>query len=81
MTLQETVKLMCSDDYKDRFKAEYHLLKERTEKLESSIKQYEDGVFDFTSGCDPRLLINQLFSMKLYLDMLDQRAEIEGIDL
>ena len=33
MDLKDTVNLMMSDDYKERFKAEYHQLKCRLEKL------------------------------------------------
>lgn len=33
MELKDTAALMCSDDYKDRFKAEYLQLKIRRDKL------------------------------------------------
>ena len=33
MKLKETAEMMVSDDYKERFKAEYYQLKERYEKV------------------------------------------------
>lgn len=81
MKLQEMEDLMNSDDYKDRFKAEYHQLKMRVDKLEFMIDRYEKGTLGFTPSCDIRILINQLFCMKLYMDILQDRADIEGIEL
>lgn len=37
MKLKDTIKLMESDDYKDRFKAEYYQLKIRKEKLQKML--------------------------------------------
>lgn len=39
--LNETIKLMNSKDYKDRFRAEYYQLKIRYEKLHKMVVKYE----------------------------------------
>lgn len=38
MKLKDTIKLMESDDYKDRFKAEYYQVKIRKEKLQKNTR-------------------------------------------
>ena len=42
MELKDTVDLMLSEDYRDRFKAEYQQVKIRKEKLEAYIKKIVD---------------------------------------
>lgn len=49
--LSSTVKLMESNDYKDRFLAEYVQTKIRYEKLHKMIVKYEAGKLDFTPNC------------------------------
>ena len=41
MTLKDTIKLMESEDYKERFKAEYYQTKIRYNKLHEMIIKYE----------------------------------------
>ena len=43
MTLEETKDLMCSPNYKERFKAEYYQLKIRYEKLKAMCEKWEKG--------------------------------------
>lgn len=47
MELKDTIELMQSADYKDRFKAEYYQTKIRYEKLHSMTIKYEAGTLDF----------------------------------
>ena len=81
MTLEETKDLMCSADYKERFKAEYYQLKIRYEKLKAMCEKWDKGELDFTPTCYRSIYDYQLHYMKGYLSMLKQRAEIEGVEL
>ena len=81
MELKDTVKFMKSDDFKDRFKAEYYQLKIRYEKLCEMIVRYEAGTLKFKPKCSINLLKEQAEAMEDYLDRLELRAELEGIKL
>ena len=81
MKLNETVKMMNSADYKERFKAEYLQLKIRMEGLSAMLKKYKNGTLDFTPSCSYDLLNAQFKTMDLYASYLEERAEIEDIDL
>ena len=81
MELKDTVALMESDDYKDRFKAEYYQTKIRYEKLHKMIIKHEAGTLSFEPKCDISLLKEQKAHMGLYLYALEVRAEIEDIEL
>ena len=81
MELKETVDLMNSSDYKERFKAEYLQLEIRINGLRNMIKKYKTGTLPFTPSCSYDLLNGQLKAMELYTTYLEERAEIEGIDL
>lgn len=79
--LKDTVDLMNSDDFKDRFKAEYYQTKIRYDKLYEMIVKYEAGTLPFTSNCSLELLKHQASIMSYYLYDLEVRAEIEKIEL
>lgn len=79
--LRETISLMVSPDYKDRFKAEYWQTKIRKDKLEKLIKDAGKMKLDFTPDCTINTLRKQKNIMKSYLGILRIRAEVEGIDL
>jgi len=81
MELKETIDLMNSADYKDRFKAEYLQTKIRYEKLHNMIVKYEAGTLDFVPDCPLELLKSQASMMGNYLFALEKRAEIEKIEL
>jgi len=76
-----TAKLMNSEDYKERFKAEYWQTKIRYEKLHRMTIKYEAGTLDFTPTCSLELLREQKAAMGNYLRCLEVRAEIEGVKL
>ena len=79
--LAATAVLMTSENYKDRFKAEYIQLKNRYEGLKRMIDNWDNGILSFTPTC-PRATYNfQLRAMKDYLDILEVRAKIEEISL
>lgn len=81
MKLKDTAALMCSDDYKDRFKAEYLQLKIRRKKLGAMLDKWDAGKLDFTPTCSRDLYTFQLYVMDGYLHILGQRANLEGVEL
>ena len=81
MKLNQTTEMMNSADYKDRFKAEYLQLKIRVNGLRNMLKKYKDGTLTFKPSCSYDLLNGQLKSMEMYAQYLEERAEIENIDL
>ena len=81
MILADTVSGMLSDDWKDRFKAEYYQLKIRTEGLERTITAYDEGTLSFTPKSPIILLRDQKDAMQNYMLQLKLRAKHEGIDL
>lgn len=81
MPLKNTVDLMLSDDYKERFRAEYYQTKERYQRLHLMIIKYEAGTLDFQPDCPLELLKRQAKAMGEYLYVLEMRAQLEEIDL
>lgn len=81
MELKDTIPQMNSEDYKERFKAEYNQTKIRYWKLHAMIVKYEAGTLAFEPTCPIDLLKEQAFYMGDYLYTLEIRAEIEGIEL
>lgn len=81
MQLTDTIKLMQSADYKDRFLAEYWQLRIRAYKLYKMIEKYQKGELDFTPDCPIEVLRAQYRNMVAYMTILEERADIEGINL
>lgn len=81
MELKDTIEMMQSDDYKERFKAEYYQTKIRYDKLHKMIVKYKAGTLEFTPTCTIGLLENQVSHMGQYLYTLEVRAQIENIEL
>lgn len=79
--LKDTVDMMNSADYEERFKAEYWQLAIRLKKLADMLYKYKKGELNFTPKCSYELLKEQLTYMRLYIKMLENRAEIEDIEL
>lgn len=69
------------NDYKQRMIEEYKQLAERFIKLCRLIEKHNSGTLDFKPACPMELLEDQYCAMRLYLNILVQRATIEGIDL
>ena len=79
--LKRSAKLMLSDDYKERFIAEYMQIKNRYEGLSRMIENWDKGTLSFVPTC-PREIYNfQLRAMKDYMDILVVRAKIEDIKI
>lgn len=85
MELKETVELMNSEDYKERFVAEYHQVKIRYEKLKNFCNKIEVetmlGKEVTKHDCPLELLREQQKYMGLYLSILEKRALIEKVEL
>lgn len=85
MELKETVELMNSEDYKERFVAEYHQVKIIYEKLKNFCNKIEVetmlGKEVTKHDCPLELLREQQKYMGLYLSVLEKRALIESIVL
>ena len=80
MELKDTIALMTSDDYKDRFRAEYQQTKIRYDKLHKMLVKYDAGTLHFEPE-NVGLLKSQSDVMERYLYILETRAEIEKIEL
>ena len=85
MELKETIDLMCSSNYKERFIAEYRQTKIRYEKLKNFCNKIEVetmlGKEVTKHDCQLQLLREQQKYMGLYLSILEKRALIENIKL
>ena len=81
MELQDTIEMMNSADYNERFKAEFLQLQIRIDKLERMLKGYREGTLNFKPKCSYELLHKQLVFMKAYMEALNVRADIENIEL
>lgn len=89
-TLKDTVGLMNSNDYKERFKAEYYQTKIRYEKLKTFVTRIQaaeatkyqvNSVKEPVHDCPYELLRDQQRIMGEYLHILELRAVIENIEL
>jgi len=81
VSLEDTIELMKSDDYKERFVVEYLQTKIRYNNLHRMIVKMEAGTLEFTPDTPIIILKNQKSFMGQYLNQLEIRAEIEGITL
>lgn len=81
MELKDTIEMMQSEDFKERFRAEYYQTKIRYDKLDAMTVKYEAGTLAFTPNCSLELLKEQKAYMGNYIRCLKIRAEIEGIQL
>ena len=81
MTFKDTIELMKSSDYQDRFKAEYMQTYIRYKKLQETIIKLKSGTSEFRPKCPISVLEQQKQHMVDYLKCLELRAEIEGVRL
>lgn len=81
MELKDTVEMMNSADYKERFKAEYNQLAIRYKGLKSMLDKWDNKTLQFKPTC-PRSTYNmQIKAMVDYLAVLEARAVMENVDL
>ena len=79
--LRDTVEMMNSEDYKERFKAEYYQVVIRYQKLKSMLDKWDNDQLEFAPTC-PRSTYNmQITAMTDYIAVLEARAVMEGVEL
>lgn len=79
--LRDTVEMMNSGDYKERFKAEYYQVVIRYQKLKSMLDKWDNDQLEFMPTC-PRSTYNmQIAAMTDYIAVLEARAVMEGVEL
>ena len=81
MELKDTIEMMNSEDYKERFKAEYYQVKIRYDKLNTMLEKWDNGELNFKPTCERDIYNDQVYYMKEYLAILELRAKTEGIIL
>ena len=81
MDLINTIEMMSSSDYKERFKAEYAQLVIRYYGLRNMLEKWDNGTLEFEPTC-PRSTYNlQIKAMTDYIAVLEARAVMENVDL
>lgn len=79
--LKDTIEMMNSSDYKERFKAEYQQVVIRYKKLAAMLEKWDKGELNFKPTC-PRSTYNmQIKAMTDYIAVLETRAVMENVDL
>ena len=81
MELKDTVELMTSTEYKERFIAEYCQVNIRYGKLKYMLERWDNGILDFIPTCPRSTYDLQITAMKDYIAILEARAAMEGIAL
>ena len=81
MQLKDTIEMMTSEDFKERFKAEYYQLSLRLYSLTSMLIKWENNMLDFEPKCSKETIENQVIFMQGYMDLLRLRAKLEEIEL
>lgn len=79
--LADTIVYMTSPDYKNRFLGEFLQLAIRLEKLLNMLEKWDKGLLDFEPTCSKHILVQQAKAMSDYVQILMDRAKIEGITL
>lgn len=72
---------MMSEDYKERFKAEYKQLTIWIEGLKGMLKKWDEGTLSFEPTCPRSIYDLQLEGMTDYMAVLEARAVMENVDL
>lgn len=81
MRLGDTVEMMNSENYKERFRAEYYQIKIRVCGLQNMLAVWDNDKLPFNPMC-PRSTYNlQLRAMTDYKALLEMRAVMENIDI
>ena len=79
--LKDTVEMMSSENYKERFRAEYAQVCIRYQKLAAMLEKWDKGELNFIPTC-PRSTYNmQISAMTDYIAVLEARAVMQGIIL
>ena len=81
MELKDTVSLMLSEDYRERFKAEFYQLQIRYEKLRAMIEKWDNFELMYIPECSREYIDVQLRAMEEYLDAMFDMAGEMNIEL
>lgn len=81
MKLSETIEMMESVDYKERFRAEYLQLKIRLNGLKAMLEKWDYGTLTFIPTCPRSTYTMQVKAMADYMTILEARAVMENIEL
>ena len=83
MELTDTVAGMLSNDYKERFIAEYQQVKIRRDKLQNMVNRWDNPNVElaFTPTCPRSTYDLQIRAMNDYIAVLEARAVMEGVTL
>ena len=79
--LQVTSEMMNSENYKDRFIAEYFQVKIRLDKLKVMLKKWDEDNLDFFPTCPRSTYDMQVEAMTYYKNVLEARARMGNIVL
>ena len=81
MILAETINGMVSEDYKERFIAEYQQLVIRYKGLKKTLDNWDKGELSFVPTCPRSTYELQFKAMNDYKTILEARAAIENINI
>lgn len=81
MKLNDTIEMMTSEDYKERFKAEYYQLTIRFKGLKAMLEKWDNRTLNFKPTCPRSTYNTQIKAMADYIAVLEARAVMEGIEL
>lgn len=79
MELADTAEMMMSEDYKERFRAEYGQVAIRHQKLKAMLEKWDKGELNFTPTCPRSTYDLQIKAMADYIAVLEARAVMEDI--
>lgn len=81
MILAETINGMVSEDYKERFIAEYQQLAIRYKRLKKMLDNWDKGELSFVPTCPRSTYDLQIKTMNDYKTILEVGAAIENINI
>lgn len=81
MELRDTVEMMNSADYKERFRAEYQQVVIRYQKLKAMLEKWDKGELNFSPTCPRSTYDMQIIAMTDYIAVLEARAVMEDVEL
>lgn len=81
MELKETIEMMNSEDYKQRFKAEYFQVTIRLRKLKEMLSDWDKGELKFVPTCPRSTYELQTRAMEDYKAVLQARAKMEDVNI
>lgn len=79
--LKDTAEMMTSEDYKERFRAEYAQVGIRRQKLAAMLEKWDKGELNFIPTCPRSTYDMQIAAMTDYIAVLEARAVMEKIIL